>query len=159
MSSYNSVELESVRTDGDKLKPNQKSGKIVIAEFNYTVPTGNLTINDTIDLVELPAGAKLVGGVYQHGAMGVGSILDIGIKGSDGSGFIDAAGTAADDPDYFIDGDNVAAAGQDTIAELAQGDLNALATIDKDCTVYATCLGAGWVATKTLQGIVKYVQQ
>jgi len=159
MSSYNSVELESVRTDGDKLKPNQKSGKIVIAEFNYTVPTGNLTINDTIDLVELPAGSKLVGGAYQHGAMGTGAILDIGIKGSDGNGFIDAAGTVAADPDYFIDGDSVAAAGQDTIAELAQGDLNALATIDKDCTVYATCLSAGWVATKTLQGIIKYVQQ
>jgi len=158
MASYNSVELESVRTDGDKLKPNQKSGKIVIAEFNYTVPTGNLTINDTIDLVVVPAGAKFVGGVYQHGAMGSGATMDIGLKGTDGRGFIDAAGTVADDPDYFIDGDNVAAAGQDTIAELAQGDLNALSTIDKDCIIYATCLSAGWVATKTLQGIIKYVQ-
>jgi len=158
MSAYNSVELESVRVDGDKLKPNQKSGKVVIAEFNYTVPTGDLTINDTIDLVELPAGAKLVGGAYQHGAMSTGAIMDMGLKGTDGNGYIDAAGTVADDPDYLIDGDDVAAAGQDTIAELAQGDLNALSTIDKDCTVYATCLSAGWAADATLQGIVKYVQ-
>ena len=143
---------------GTFIKANQHFGRVRMSTFTHT-NDGALTIADTIDLVKLPRGVKVVGGAFDFGAMGTSATLDLGLKGTDGSGYMNAAETAADDPDYFTASTiDVSAAGQDTFAELAQGDQNALATIDKDCTLYATTAGAGWADTKVLKGIIFYVQ-
>ena len=85
------------------LKPNELHGRVRIAFGQFQADrdaTGAVIAqNDTVRFVTIPKGARLVGGFLKHGAFGASVTLDIGLKAADGSGYLDAAGTVADDPD------------------------------------------------------------
>ena len=141
----------------DFVSTNELGGRERIAKFDYTVAT--VAVGDTVLLTKIPAGARFVGGAIDFEDLGTSVALDLGIKGADGSGYIDQADSVADDPDYFLDGIDVSSAGQDTVAELAQGDSNALSTIDKSCYLYATNTAASnaWTDDAVIKGVLKYV--
>ena len=132
---------------------NFDGGRVRYKRFSYTAAAA-LAASSTVGLCLLPENAVIMGGAYQHSAYGAGRTLDIGLAGADNSGYY--TGTTADDADFLINGDDVSASGQDTIAELAQGDLNPAYETTKEVIVYATILGDTFPLAGTLVGFIKY---
>ena len=135
-------------------QPNADDGKVRIKYFSFTA-AAEIPINSVTGLVKIPAAARIIGGAYQHSAHGTGVLLDFGIYGADGSGYY--TGTTADDIDFFIDGDDTSSAGQDSIAELVNGDLNAEYLTTKEVFIAVKNLIAVLPAAATLTGHIKYV--
>lgn len=151
-----SAELTTVDSQSsDKLKPNELEGRVRQARFSFTTPAAGVAIGENVALTTLPAGARLVSAKFLHGAMGAAALADIGIFGADGTGFIDVAGTIADDPDRYAKDIDVAAAGEfvfaDTVAQ-NYGDETA-----KEVHVVTTARIAAWDPAIALEGHVLYV--
>lgn len=132
------------------------SAKVRIKYFSVPVPTAAHAADSVIGLVIIPPDARIIGGVYQHSAFGAGRTIDIGIYGADGSGVYDTSDTA-DDIDFFINGDDVSASGQDSIAELVNGDLNAEYLTTKEVALAVKILGDTMPIGATFTGHIKYV--
>lgn len=67
--------------------------------------TGALAVSDVLHLIRLPANTELHDLDLFHGAGGAGAVVDVGYVPVDPA-------NGAGDPDYFLDGADVAAAGR-----------------------------------------------
>lgn len=131
------------RAAGKFLKTNEFSGTRRVAFFKFTVPAGNAAATDTVELVTLPKGARILGGSYATEAMSTGAgtaTLSIG-DGTTANKYLDAA--------------NVDAAGNGAFAHtVALGFGSELAA---DTTFVATVGGEAWAAGKVLTGALEFV--
>lgn len=135
------------------------SGKVRIKYITYTVPTGDLAINGVVGLAIIPAGCRIIGGALKFAALsGGGGTLDLGLYGSDGSGFINADEDVADDIDFLLDGIDTTATAGDTFGEISANDKNSGYLTSKEVVIAAKALTAVFTAAKVLTGYVKYVQ-
>jgi len=134
------------------------SGDVVVKYFSYT--TTALT-NQSVALVEIPANTRIIGGQISVAAMGGSEVIDLGLIGADGNGYINKPTTTADDVDLFLDGIAVSNATVDTFADIVQGDSNA-AYAGYDTPVFLSLTAPSgadvWVADKAVTGWVKYIK-
>jgi hypothetical protein len=104
MAAYKSVQLTLVDGVGaERVENGDFFGRVRRDYFNYNSDTG-FGSADTVELARIPKGARILG-VFMcnedfdtNGSPAL--AIDIGLKGTDGSGTYDSAGTA-DDPDLF----------------------------------------------------------
>lgn len=123
MATHKSYQLNKVESqDHDPLKPSHHRGKMRVSLWNFQadrdVSGGAAAQNDDVELCRIPKHAVLLGGWFKHGAFGAGTVLDVGLKALDGSGYLDAALSVADDPDALATDLDIAAAGSKTLFEL-----------------------------------------
>lgn len=149
----------------DPLKPNEMHGRKRICwfEFNTTDDlngTDALAEADVLILAKIPAGARILGGYCTFEAMGTDQQADLGLQAVDGTGYLDVAGTVADDPDFFTTAPiAVAAAGESDFGVLQEDNFGYVT--EKEVYLTATLIDATssdpWAADKDFQGIVNYV--
>lgn len=157
MADYNSVEIAQVEGVGhDPLKPHEQHGRMRIVRFSFTTDASlGLVDGEKITACILPSGARIMEIYMVHGAMGGSGRVDIGVEGKDGSGFIDAAGSVADDDDLF--GIN--------ISLVSAGELSAANTValeygyvtEKALYLTLTAETGNWTTSIPLEGHVVYV--
>lgn len=86
MASYKSVQQTSIDASPRvMLKPNEMGGRVRVAYWEFTTHAtlGLVHDADTVDLVTLPKGARILGGMYVTEDMGASSeAVDIGIVGT-----------------------------------------------------------------------------
>ncbi len=144
MASYNSDQYGTVAgAVPDEVKPNEWGGRVRIAAWTYTTPSGGLTVNDTINLVKLPKGARVLGGRVDFGAMSSSTgtaTANIGISGA---------------ASKYASGLNVDSAGQADFANTTA--LGMLAETSDEETVFATVGGENWAGSKSFDGYILYV--
>jgi hypothetical protein len=75
------------------------------------------------------------------------STLDLGLRAQDGSGFLDVAGTVADDDDFFASAISVASAGYQTF----QSQLGFYYKTEKPVYLTAKLSGDVWAAGEDLK--------
>lgn len=124
------------------LKTNELHGRVRIAYFDFTVPAGNAAVDDTISLVRLPLGARILGGHLAHGAMSTGA----------GAASVQI-GTAAD-PDRYLGTTSVDAAGSAAFANTLA--LNYGEELGEETDVIATVKTEALAAAGVLQGHILY---
>jgi hypothetical protein len=151
---YYGAELTSILA-GTQVNVYDCGGRVRMKRATYTVPAGTIAASKKIALCLIPKNARVIGGAIQHSAMGSGRTLDLGLVGADGTGYLDTG--VADDLDMFLASIDVSGAGQDTFAELALGDSNAMYLTAKDCLLVATTEVNTFPAAGTLTVLVKYV--
>ncbi len=124
-------------------KANEVYGRLRRNYFDFTVPTGDAAVSDTVQLTKIPAGARIMGGRIDSEAMST-------------------AGGAAS----IQLGDGTTAAkflGTTTIDAIAQADFNntqALAFGEAqtaELILTATVITEAWAATKILSGYIDFV--
>jgi len=164
MATYYSEQLAKV--NGSSRSPlNKGEGWTDVKSKRWTLNTaddvtGTLAEGDHFELVLIPKGARIRGGKILFEAMGTDMTADIGLKGADGSGYIDAAGTVADDPDFFTSTPlDVSAAGEDTFGDTL-GD-NYDYQLEKDCYLTVTTDDTGgadaWADDKDFNGYIDFI--
>lgn len=169
MATYRSQQLELIENQGGgnstkSIPAQERRQSLTVDYFNFNTtddPTSALANNDLIRLVKLEKGTRMLGIRYWFEAMGSDQEADLGLEGADGSGFIDAAGSVADDPDFFTTARiDVAAAGEGDAGVLQED--NPGYVLEKDCYLtLTTSRGAGtatWAADKDFDGFVKYLK-
>lgn len=147
------------------IEPKDYEGRVRIAYFDYNVTTdsasGTTAAADTIELVELPQGARIIEAVVVNEDLGTDVNLDVGLKAKSGPQFIDAAGIVPDDPDFIFDGISASTAGKHTLTQSVTGQAGAIGYItEKKVLVYATVVDAGSIAitaNTSFSGYVLYV--
>ena len=171
MSTHKSQQLNQIAVPGyGNLKPNELGGRMRIAwfEFNTTddlAASTALAEFDTLLMTKLPAGARLLAGYMMWEAMGTAMVCDVGLKAVDNSGYLDLAGTVADDKDKLTAAQlDVAAAGQSAFNHLA-ADAYGYVT-EKELYLTLTPEDTGgeggvdadpWAADKDIYGYIMYV--
>ena len=118
--------------------------------------TANSTADDIVAMILIPKGARVLASTLLLASVGTAADLEIGIAGADGSGYIDAANSVADDPDYFLASVVIEAATTQSFGQL--GGKNAHALMEKDVLLTLKLLTAavpsGAVFTLDLQYVV-----
>lgn len=136
MTAYNSDQIANqVAVPPVLNETNVVGGRVRIYGWTYTVPAGDLTALDTINLVDLPAGARILGGRMSWGAMGTSCTALIGITG---------------DTDRYKGSTDVSSAGEADIA-----NTNALNFMEKRgpaTRVFCTTGGGNWDAGAHFKG-------
>lgn len=130
---------------GQKVQTQELGGRQRTASFTFTVPTGNAAVNDVVNLVRLPKGAKIINGMLAFEAMSTGAAdasIQIGVTGAVtkylGTTSVDAANT--------------------TLVSFAHTiALNHGETLTAETDLIATVVTEAWLAGKKLYGTVKYV--
>lgn len=96
-----SVELAQVLPPNfAPLKPNQEHGRKRVATFHYTF--ASQAAGHDVALCKLPKGARIIGGSITVSATMATCQISLGVMGADENGFIDAAGSVADDVDFLL---------------------------------------------------------
>lgn len=133
-------ETKRTATPPKMLSTDEMKGRIRVAYFDFTTPADGVAIGDTVDLVTLPKGARILGGRSAYEAMGAGATMQIGVSG---------------DADKYFAAASVAAAGNAAIA--ADVATNTGDVLADETTVFATAGGANWAAGKRLCGHLAWV--
>ena len=112
---------------------------------------------DNIKLALIPKGARILGGYATFEAMGTNMVADLGLMGADGSGFIDAAGSVADDDDFFTTAQiDTSAAGESDFGVLQEDNYGYIA--EKDLYLVLTTVDTvgslAWATDKDFDGQV-----
>jgi hypothetical protein len=141
--------------------PLNETGKVrrLWFEFNTDELTG-LAEFDKIQLVLVPKGARIHGGKAFWEAMGSNEKADFGLMGADGSGYIDAANSVADDVDFLTTAQlDVAAAGEGEFGVLQEDNPGYVAEKDLWLIVVPedSSSTVAWAADKDLKGYVDLV--
>lgn len=152
---YLGDQLTTAVTNNEKVDVSDFRGKLRIAYFSFTAD-GAVAADSVIGLCEIPEKARVLQGAYKHSAYGASRTLDIGLFGLDNSGNINDTGPVADDPDFFVDGDDVSAAGGDTFGKIEESDKNALYRTEKRLMLAATILGDTLPDAGTLEGYIVF---
>lgn len=148
----------------EPLKAIEQDGRKRIAFFNFNTTDdlngGTLAEGQSIKLVKLLKGSRILRGRAWWEAMGANMKADLGLFACDGSGYIDAAGTVADDLDFFTTAQlDVAAAGEGDFGVLQED--NPGYVLEKDCwlcvTPDDTAAANAWAADKDFDGYVDFV--
>lgn len=124
------------------LKPNQLGGRVRMAFFSLNTTNVAVENGDTINLVKIPAGARVIGGQVAFGAMGANATLTIGDAG---------------DPDRLLAALDVSAAGTAALAskDVVPGLLGH--EYSAETIITGTAGGANYAAAKVLHGYILYV--
>jgi len=143
MTAYKSTqETKRTATPPKKLSANELGGRQRVAYFDYVTPAGGVAINDTIDLVTLPAGARIFGGAIAFEAM----------SSAAGTAQVQIGTAAA--ANKYLDTTSVDGAGSVLVANtvaLAFGE-----ELAADTTIVAKALGEAWAAAKRFTGWIEY---
>ena len=137
-----------------------ESGEIVVKYFTHTTTAIS---NASVALVTIPANSRILGGAIKSTDMGGSEVLDLGLIGADGNGYINDGSSTADDIDLFLDGvANPNDSGWDT-GGAAGGIGETVATYasyDKDVYLAASAAAGDpiWVADKVISGWVMYIK-
>lgn len=154
INTYSAQGTKLEATNFDPLKANELSGRVRCAFFNY-VADGAQAADQVLGFTKLPVGARYLGGkVYSDGAVATAD-LDVGLIAADGSGFIDKAGTVADDIDLLGDAIDIATAGVYDLLDTEPAALGYL--LEKECWVAGKLLTAGLADGDVLTGVIFYV--
>lgn len=123
------------------MNPSRDMGKPFRVWFDYTTPASGMpAVGDTIELVTLPSGARIVGGVAWAEAMSTGA----GTAGFD----IGYAGAA----NRYGAAKNVDAAAKVTFADSIAENVGDVLTAEQ--TIIATVTGEQWAASKKFYGYI-----
>ena len=122
------------------LNTDELLGRVRIARFSHTIPTGGYAANDVLELIDLPKDARVIGGRVVFSAIGAGRTMDIG--------------TAAD-VDRYLDGADVSAAGGADLANTIV--LNFHEKLTAKTRVQATLLGDTFPAAAVINGHFLFV--
>jgi hypothetical protein len=137
------------------LEPKDHYGRRRVHFFDYTVPTGDEADGNHVFACKLPPNARILGGEVVCDGCGTGAEVDVGLAAFDGSGYIDSAGTVADDDDFLGAALDIAAAGRDTFAKtIAQ---NYGYVTEKELWLVLTVENAGWDADSVIKGSIEIV--
>lgn len=131
------------------LNPEEKFGRPhpFSGVFNTTDDAVALALDDLVDMASIRPGVTLFIGGASWEAMGAGATLDLGLRAKDGSGFLDAAGTVADDDTFFASAIDVSAAGYQDF----QSQAGFFYTTEKELYLTAKTAGAVWAADSDLK--------
>lgn len=144
MASHNSDQIAKLSaTPRSLVKANEAHGRVRIAWWSFTTPAGGVAVSDTVSLVNIPQGARVVGGRIAWEALSSG--------GGTATVSLGVAGSAAK---YLGATDADAAGGAEfghTVA-LNHGD-----ALTEDTILVATAGGEAWAASKVVKGYVLYV--
>jgi hypothetical protein len=102
--------------------------------------TADADENDVLGMVKVPANCRMLVGRLLTTALGASVTAIVGIAAQDGSGYIDAAGTVADDPDFFLGATDVSAASTTALANTLA--LGAGYVTEKEVIITVTLAGA-----------------
>jgi hypothetical protein len=143
MAAYKSTqETKRTASPPKMLAAHELKGRVRVAWFDYTVPTGGVAVDDTVDLTTLPIGARILGGEMAFEAM----------SSAAGTAQIQVGdGTTAD---KYLGTTSVDAAGTSPFANTIA--LNFGEVLEAETTLKATAKGEAWAAAKKLAGWVKY---
>jgi hypothetical protein len=140
---YKSVQQTKIdATPREMLRPNEMGGRVRVAFWEFTVPAATLVINDTVDLVTLPKGARILGGKIVCEAMST--------AGGTASADIGIIGTAA----KYGDNIDVDAAGADDFAHTIALYFGELLTVETK--IVLTAVAEAWAAAAKCYGFVLY---
>lgn len=82
MATFKSTQATTIDSpDHAQLKPNEAHGRKRVAYFDFTAPAG-VVIADTLELNEVPPGARIVGGNVAFSAFGASATIGIGYAGA-----------------------------------------------------------------------------
>lgn len=159
MARHDSKQIKQWEAEGHApLKTNELHGRVRMAYFQFLASRDAVGAvvaqNDDVRLCQLPAGARLLGGQFKHGAFGATVTLDIGLRALDGSGYLDKALTVADDPDALATNLDIAAAG---FKDVFEETTYLFYETEKELEVYALFEGANPSDAVELSGYVQYV--
>lgn len=160
MATHDSKQIKQWEAQGHApLKPNELGGRKRIAYFSFKADrdaaSAVVAQNDSVNLCNIPAGARLIGGKVRSGAFGASVTLDLGLKGADGSGYLDVAATSvADDPDAVATNVDISSA---VVFELFEEPAYRYYETEKELIL--TCLfeGANPADNVELAGHIEYV--
>lgn len=130
-------------TPRQQIKTNEWNGRVRVAYWSFATPAGTVAVNDTIELVKLPKGARILHGRAFWEAMSSGA--------GDASVQIGVSGTAG----KYLGTTSVDAAGSAVFADTVA--LNSGEELAADTTIIATALTEAWAAGKKFNGYVLYV--
>jgi hypothetical protein len=137
MANVNASEYGRFAGGSGLILANELGGKARIAYFSVNTTTQAISSGDTVNLVTLPKGARILGGKVSFGAMGASATLTIG-----------DAGSAV----RLLASTDVSAAGAvDIFAAAGVGYETTDATI-----IIATAAGANYASAKDLKGYLLY---
>lgn len=146
------------------LKSNESEGRVRQKYWNFNTTDdldgATLADGDNIKLVKLLKGTRIMLGKVWFEAMGANMTADIGLEGADGSGYIDADDSVADDPNFFTTAAiDVSGAGEADFAALQEDNIGYELT--KDCYLTVNTVDSvgsnPWAADKDFDGFVWYV--
>ena len=152
--SYSTQANKSQSPDFDQLEPTEHYGRVRASYAEYTVPAGTEADGNNVAMVRLPENARILEGYVISDDLGSGKV-DVGLSGLDGSGFIDAANTVADDDDFF--GVNLDTTSAGTLEFAATAALNKGYKTEKECWLVFTVETAVWAAAAVVRALVYYV--
>jgi hypothetical protein len=161
MARHDSKQIKQWEAQGHSpLKTNELHGRVRMAFFQFMASRDSVTAtiaqNDDVRLCQIPAGARIIGGEFKHGAFGSSVVLDIGLRALDGSGYLDKLLTVADDPAALATDYDIAAIATATKQLLEDMPYFGYET-EKELEVYATFQGANPADDKEIVGFVLYV--
>lgn len=146
------------KTAGYRGKPVNDHGKLRIQHFTLPATTVAGDANSTIELCQLPPGeVRILPALskIEHSAFGAGRTLDVGHRKYQKRGD-PAEDLEAEDPDAFIDGLDVAAAGADVAFGTGLGfDVFSTGGVN----VFATVLGDTIPVGATVSGYIVYIHE
>jgi len=140
------------------LKPNEHYGRVRFSFFQFhairDAEGAVVAQNDDVELLTIPAGARLIAGEVKSGSFGASVTLDIGLKGYDGTGFLDVNGLVPDDPDAIATNVDISSA-----VDFSLFEENAfwLYETEKELILTALFEGANPADNIELAGYVEYV--
>ena len=153
---YYGTEMTQVRAQGNApLKPNELNGRVRIARFNFTVPSGDAADGSNVAVIVLPKGARIMGGVVKGEALGNSSVMDVGLRGNDGSGFINTDNDVADDDDFFLAAGATNGAFNLTFADTTARNYGY--ELQKECQLVLTADTGAWDPGQDIVGHVEFV--
>jgi len=145
-----SEQVAKIRSaDYTQLRPYDLYGRKRVCYGNVTA---DLAEDDVVGLIKIPRDCRVLPSLLAHTAFGTGVTAEIGVAAQDGSGFIDKAGTIADDDDFFATGVDVSAAGNELFADTVAGNLGYI--FEKDVIITITLESAN-PAAGTLVGVAE----
>lgn len=143
MATYRSVQRTKQMASPPKmLAPNELKGRARVAWFEYTVPVGNLAINDIVELCELPNGSRILGGEIAWEAMTTGAAAATG-----------EIGTAASSNRY-LEATSMDAIGNTLFANTIARNMGDVMTADTVIQLKVTV--EAWAAGKKIAGWFRY---
>ena len=127
----------------EQLATHEYGGRVRQAFFNFVVPAGNAAINDEIELIDIEAGARLLGGKFANEAMST----------AGGTASVQLGdGTTAD---KYLGTTSVDAAGEVEFGHTIA--LNYGEKLTQKLRLTATVLTEAWAAGQRFSGYVLFV--
>lgn len=138
---YSNERIKERASPVQLLKPNEAGGRVRQRIFTFTTanPT-NVNIADVVELVTLPAGARITGGNIAFEAMGASATAQVGVSGT------------ASKYSATID---VSAAGNAALANTIA--TNTLDELTASTVIQLTAAGANYAVTKKIYGHISYM--